>query len=202
MCVFKRLNLGGERVSAKCNINLCYIYEIYCLFKRYGRHLCDDFARVRRDLTILSVMELVMLYEPFFWVVLTKKGDFMGFVYLYDVIGGPKGGGVSLEYGAGPGGEPRPRDGIKYYSAAVTVCFKREFWGRYVRWALKKFKKYCFGRLGLKRVKAEVFARNARVKGVLAGLGFEREGVLRAETLCNGEPADVEVWGLVEKARL
>lgn len=150
-----------------------YLIEIFELFKAYKSLLCDDFSPIKQNLTPLHMAEFIAHYEPFFWVVLTKNGDFAGFIYLYDVIGA-----------------------LNPHCAAVTVCFKRKYWGKYVQYALKSFKNLCFSRLKLKKIKAEVFSSNARTKGILNTLGFEKEGILKSETLLNGEFTDVELWGL------
>jgi RimJ/RimL family protein N-acetyltransferase len=53
--------------------------------------------------------------------------------------------------------------------------------------------------LGLNRVFAEVFARNAASGRVLEKAGMRHEGTLRRHIVKWGEPVDVEVYGIVRE---
>jgi ribosomal-protein-alanine N-acetyltransferase len=73
-------------------------------------------------------------------------------------------------------------------------------WGRgYMHEALRSLIDCAFGELGLRRLEAEVDARNARSARVLTQLGFTAEGLLRERWLTRGEPCSVTVYGLLQR---
>lgn len=54
-----------------------------------------------------------------------------------------------------------------------------------------------FATLGLRRIEAEVDVRNHASARLLARLGFQREGRMRARWLVDGERRDVDMWALL-----
>jgi len=169
MCKFVKLNGLNPLAGA-----------VYDLLKAQGRYLFDDFSVLKREFGMYRVIELIEKYKPYFWAVLTENGDFMGFVYLYDII----------------------HNGEKPYNACVTVCFKPEYWGGATRCALKKFQKHCFKRLGLKKIKAEIFGGNSLVRRILKDFNFKLEGILEFESVCSGKACNIEIWAIYSRELL
>lgn len=59
---------------------------------------------------------------------------------------------------------------------------------------------YPFRQLGCLRVTASVVPENTRARRILERLGFEKEGLVRnARVSEEGEPRDVEIWGLLRE---
>jgi len=54
-----------------------------------------------------------------------------------------------------------------------------------------------FGRMGLRRIEAEVDTRNSPSARLLRRLGFTKEGVLRQRWVAKGQARDVEMYGLL-----
>jgi len=54
-----------------------------------------------------------------------------------------------------------------------------------------------FGAMGLRRLEAEVDARNRSSARLLQRLGFTKEGLLRQRWVAKGEAKDVEMFGLL-----
>ena len=72
------------------------------------------------------------------------------------------------------------------------------FWGKFVKATADKFFDYCFNTLKFKKIKAQIYPFNSRVRAILRYSGFKKDGILRGETLKNGEMADVEVYSLLK----
>jgi RimJ/RimL family protein N-acetyltransferase len=112
--------------------------------------------------------------SPYFWIITDRNFNFMGFVYLDNFVG--------------------KRNCL--FSAELTTCFDKKAWGIFTRYSAKFFLKYCFDKLGLYKVKAQIYPQNFRVKTLLKNSGFIYEATLKNETLRAGKPQDIEVYSL------
>lgn len=82
--------------------------------------------------------------------------------------------------------------------AELGFALAREHWGRrYAREALTVLLDHAFGRIGLRRIEADVDARNQGSLNTLEALGFRREGYLRQRWLVAGELQDSVLMGLL-----
>jgi len=150
--------------------NLHYIPDVERCYRRYYKYLQDDFSQSYVD----NIISLIQEKSPYFWVILDQKDIFKGFVYLDNFIGDEK----------------------TRYSAELTTCYDRKAWGIFTRYSAKFFLKACFDKLGLQKIKAQIYPDNHRVKTLLKSSGFVYETVLKNETLRGGKPQDIEVYSL------
>lgn len=157
--------------------NIQYLPQVITLYERFSRYLHDDYCLENGRSIIDFVIALVEKTSPYFWIVLDKKsGKLAGFVFLDNWTGTKN----------------------KFHSAEVTTCFKPAYWGAYTKFCAKKFIKYCFKNYKLKKLKAYVFPQNFKVKTFLKKAGFNKEAVLRSETVKNGELQDIEVFAIIK----
>ena len=160
--------------------NIQYLPPVISLYDRFSKYLSDDYANLGGSNSVDSVINLVEKANPFFWIILEEKSlEFAGFVFLENWIGTAK----------------------DYHSAEVTTCFEPKFWGNYTKKCAKKFIKYCFKKYKLKKLKAQVFEQNFKVKTLLKKSGFKKEALLKAETLKNGKLQNIEIYSIVKKQR-
>jgi RimJ/RimL family protein N-acetyltransferase len=155
------------------NINN-YFSKIALLFMYYRHFLLDDFSNPSDfgEFLLCFIKERT----PFFWVVCTKNtNEFAGFIFLDSLVGNAK----------------------QIYSAEITICFKKEFWGSFTKRVGVDFIKYCFENLNLQKIRAGIYSGNNRVKNVLKIFGFKKEGELVKETLRYGKPQNIELYGLI-----
>lgn len=97
------------------------------------------------------------------------------------VVDGEAGGGVSLI----------PGEDIERVNAEIGYWIGRKFWGRGVATdAVRGMTSYAFDTLGMRRVFAVPFARNARSARVLEKAGYVREGFMRRSAIKDGELLD------------
>lgn len=170
MFKFKKFCFDPENFDQKAILEYLEVAQLVTLYKT---HIFDDFVQKSTYETIVGICKR---YFPYFWLILRDETDEVaGFAYLYDVVGDKK----------------------SLHSACVTTCFKKSFWGAPARRAAKIFLKFCFGWLGLKKLRAECFASNRLVTGFLRDLNFKKEGILKNETIVNKKPEDLVVWGLL-----
>ncbi len=108
-----------------------------------------------------------------------ETADFCGFVYFYDVMG---------EAGKNP------------YSACVTACLRRKFWGNDAQIAAHEFLELC-QKAGIKRLKAQCFSNNPYSAKILKNAGFEREGILKKEAFVQGRAVDLALYGRIFKEK-
>ncbi len=157
--------------------NLVYIDEILKLYKKYSKFICDDYFS--SDANFLeSLLRLIKETSPYFWIILEKESnEFAGFVFLENFIGNTE----------------------KLHSAEITTCFKQKFWGNFTKKAARKFIKYCFKIINLKKLKAIIFKENVRVKMLLKSAGFKKEAILKGETFKNGKLQDIEIYSTIKK---
>lgn len=164
--------------------NLHYIPAIQACYSKYRKYLQDDFAHREDD--ICSFIEQVF---PFFWAIETQRtGEFMGFVYLDNLTGG------KMNFLSESSSAIFNKNIL--YSAELTTCFEKRAWGDFTRYSAKLFLRKCFCELGLYKVKAQIYPENFRVKTLMKSAGFEYESTLKAETLRNGKPQDIDVYAV------
>ena len=143
------------------------------LFQKYSNFISDDyFFDIWKD-EYAAFLELLEKTSPYFWII-EIENMFAGFVYLDNWIGSAK----------------------RLHSAEVTTCFNKKFWGKYPKICADIFFRYCFNLLGLKKIKAEIYSDNTRVKPLLKKCGFVKEGTLQNQTIKNGKFQDIEIYGL------
>ncbi len=172
MCKFIRLIIDRENSIFK---NTQYLSNVIFLYNRYSKYLNDDYAP---ETTYCNLVELIERTNPFFYVILeAKTGDFAGFVYLDNLIGNSK----------------------ALHSGEITVCFEQKHWGSFTRKTAICFFDYCFNKLELKKIKAQIYPFNNRVRKLLEFSGFKQDGILRGETLKYGKIEDVEVYSLLKQ---
>lgn len=169
MLKFKPVILNKEKGEYQ---NLEYIPQIMFLYKRWGRFLKDDFA-LQEDSFYEYFMDLLEELSPYFWVILCGS-EVAGFVYLENFVGNSE----------------------NLYSAEVSTCFDKKFWGKFTYYAALVFFDFCFANLGLKKIKALIYPENFRVLGLLKRAGFKKEGFLKSETMRFGRPQNIEVYSL------
>ncbi len=80
----------------------------------------------------------------------------------------------------------------------IGYALGSEHWGRgYMREALTLLIDFCFGRLKLHRLEADVDPKNNSSIKILERLGFRKEGFLRERWLVGGEVHDSLIYGLL-----
>lgn len=157
--------------------NIHYLPDVIALYERFSRYLYDDYSVENGRSMVDFVIDLVEKTSPYFWIVVNKKNEKLaGFVFLDNWTGTKN----------------------NCHSAEVTTCFNPAYWGAYTKFCAKKFIKYCFKNYKLKKLKAYVFPQNFKVKTFLKKAGFNKEAVLRSETVKNGEPQDIEVFAIIK----
>ena len=87
-------------------------------------------------------------------------------------------------------------DGISFLKSGT--CFDKRFWGDYTKVCAHIFLDYCFKKYKFKKIKALVYPENFRVKTLLKSVGFEKEALLKDETLRNGKLQDIEIYTIME----
>lgn len=170
MCRFVRLVIDRKNSYFE---NTEYLAQAMFLYIRYSKFIKDDYAP---EDTYENIVDFVEKCGMFFWIILEEEtNEFAGFVYLDNLIGNE----------------------TRIHSGELTTCFEKKFWGRFTRRAAREFLKYCFNDLGFLKIKALIYPFNVRVKTLLKSSGFEKEGVLKAETLKNNKLQDVEVYSIL-----
>lgn len=172
MYKFKKLNNGQKTPT---NADIQDFAAVVKLCNRYKFQLFDDFGCGENISLVERVANLVAEAGRHFWIIKRKCDDkFVGFVYLYDIVGGQN----------------------ALYSGTIGTCFAQEFWGQPALICGRKFLKYCFTILNFKKLKGETFTSNPFIIGFLRKLNFKLEGEMAAETLLRGKPENLFVWGL------
>lgn len=172
MIKFVKVKLNREK---KIYRNINFLENIYNLFRKYDKYLNDDY--IQQDL-LEEVFSTIERTSPFFWVILSDE-QFAGFIFLDNIIGNSE----------------------NLHSAEVTTCFEQDFWGDFTKKVGKKFIKYCFKKLKLKKLKATVFKENTRVHTLLKSIGFNFEAELKNETLKNGKSQDIQVFSIINNKK-
>ncbi len=156
--------------------NIQYLPQIISLYERFSRYLHDDYFLKNQKSSVDAVIDLIEKTSPFFWAIVDKKSEkFSGFVFLDNWVGSKD----------------------NFHSAEITTCFNPAFWGKYTKICAQKFIKYCFKKYNFKKLKACVFVQNFKVKTLLKKSGFNKEALLKAETIKRGVLQDIEVFSIV-----
>ena len=172
MCKFINLIIDRKNLNFK---NTQYLSQVAFLYSRYSKYLTDDYSSKPDFTTILNIIENS---SPLFYVILEQKtGEFAGFVYLDNLTGNS--------------------DSI--HGAEISACFEKKFWGNFTKKCALTFFAYCFTTLNLKKIKAQIYPFNHRVKALLNYCGFKKDGILRDETLKFNKLSDIETYSLTPK---
>lgn len=166
---FRKFNFDPETLDPSAI--KCFL-EILKLISKHKTKLFDDF--ISSNLS-MQVLDLINLHFPYFWVIYEIKSEkFVGFAYLYDIIG--------------------PQNQL--HTATVATCFEKSFWGKGARVAGKTFLEYVFKKLRLSKLKAESFGSNPWAANYLKALGFKKEGILKRESVVEGKEEDLITWAV------
>lgn len=149
-----------------------YFSNIAFLFMRNRIFLLDDYSNPSDFGEFLY--RFISERTPFFWVIFKDK-TFAGFVFLDNLTGNQK----------------------NIYSAELTTCFDKKFWGDFTRASAFLFLNLCFETLNLYKIKAKIYPENNRVRSILRWCNFKKEGLFTAETVHNGKFQNIEVYGLI-----
>lgn len=174
MSSFKPLLIN---IEDKNFINPEDLTRLFFLYLRYSKYLDDDFAADGRSL-LKYFTDNINKLSPYFWIVFddeTRKPA--GFVYLDKITG----------------------DSKTLHNAEVSACFYKEFWGRFTYETAKIFFNFCFEKLGLIKIKAQIYPQNFIVKTILKKCGFKKEGYLKSETISGGKLQDIELYSLIKE---
>ena len=147
-----------------------YFEQALFLYIKFSKYLDDDYA-----LNNQSVLDYFynLASTTLFFIIL--EGDTVsGFVYLDNIIG----------------------DSDRLHSAELTTCFDKRFWGDYTKMCAQIFLNNCFQIYGFKKIKASVYPDNFRVKTLLKAAGFNKEALLKNETLRKNKLQDIEVYSI------
>ncbi len=173
MIKFKKIKIDKQKNIFQ---NIQYLGKIYNLIKKYNNYLNDDYYSTY-DL-FEAIINLVIQTSPFFWVILQNE-EFVGFVYLENLIGNKK----------------------HLHSAEIVTAFKRKFWGKTTKICAKKFITYCFKKLKFRKLKAVVFKENFRTEAILKSCKMELEAELKAETIKNKRLQDIKIYSIIRGKR-
>lgn len=169
---FVKVNLDTAKNSFE---NISLFPDIVELLKEYHDRLFDDYSGFSEESASQKTLELINRTAPCFWAVLERNtGEFAGIVFLDGWVGSK----------------------TSVHSASVTTCFRKKFWGKFTKQVAKLFARYVFKKYRLKKLRAQVFAFNNNVCGLLRRAGFVHEATLRAETIVREELTDLKVFGL------
>jgi RimJ/RimL family protein N-acetyltransferase len=152
-----------------------YFEQALFLYIKYSKFLDDDFAQ--SQFPVYDYFFKLASSKLFF--VIVENDIVSGFVYLDNFIG----------------------DNKTIHSAEITTCFDKRFWGDYTKICAKIFLDYCFLKYGLIKIKALVYPENFRVKTLLKFAGFEKEALLKGETMRNGKLQDIEVYSKIRRMK-
>lgn len=150
-----------------------YFEQALFLYIKYSKFLDDDYAQ--NNIPVYDYFFDLVQRTLFF--VIVEKDVVSGFVYLDNIIG----------------------DAERFHSAELTTCFDKRYWGDYTKICAGIFLNYCFEHYGFKKIKALVYPENFRVKTLLKSAGFEKEALLKDETLRNNKLQDIEVYSIIRK---
>ncbi|MBO6088660.1 GNAT family N-acetyltransferase [bacterium] len=147
-----------------------YFEQALFLYSKFSKFLDDDYAR--NGNSIYEYFENLVKYTSPFFYVIVENNQVAGFVYLSNIIG----------------------DSNHLHTAELTTCFDKKYWGDYTKLCASIFINFCFKKLGFKKIKALVYPDNFRVKTLLKFAGFQKEGLLKGETLRNNKLQDIEIY--------
>ena len=171
MCKFVKLII--DRKNSRYE-NTRYLSNVMFLYSRYAKFLNDDYAP---EANYMNLLDLIEKCGELFYVVLNREDeDFAGFIYLDNPIGNSE----------------------RLHSCEITACIEKKYWGNFNKKLSVEFFGYCFNTLGLRKIKAQIYPFNNRVRSILKYSGFQKDGILRGETLKCGKLQDVEVYSLLK----
>jgi RimJ/RimL family protein N-acetyltransferase len=162
MCKFIQLNSPANFSFVHC------IPKVKRLFIKYFGYIQDDFSCVK------NINDYIFSLRPFFWLILDYDENFMGFVYLDNIVGGNN----------------------EMFSAELTTVFEPAAWGSFTRYSAKIFLKKCFDELNLQKITANIYPDNYRVKNLLKDAGFTYETTLKNATKRNGKFQDIDIYAI------
>lgn len=88
----------------------------------------------------------------------------------------------------------------EFRRATLGYCFTEEAWGHgFATEAAGALLAWAFPTMDLNRVHAEADTRNIASVRVLEKLGFRREGMMREDTIVEGEVSDSFIFGLLRR---
>lgn len=152
-----------------------YFEQALFLYKKYSKYLNDDFG-VFDENYVSNFLQLIIRTSPYFWVIV-EEDSVSGFVFLDNIIGDTK----------------------TSHSAELTTCFDKNFWGDYTKKCATAFLKFVFEVYKFEKIKALVFPDNFRVKTLLKYSGFEKEALLKGETIRGGDLQDIEIYSIFKE---
>lgn len=164
-----------EPISAKKNINTEYYKDILKLIHKHKNVLLDDYLPQNAE----DLINLIDDLYPWFFIMF-KHHDFLGYMYCHTWYG----------------------DKERKHSCYLTSAAIKRFYGKDTRKVLCLFCNYLFDALGLVKVRAEVKKENALCIKLLEDCRFKKEGYLKSNTLLNGKPQDMLVYGKINPAYL
>lgn len=147
-----------------------YFEQALLLYIRYSSFLEDDYAYDNLPVNIYFE-NLIKRTYPFFFIIV-EQDEVAGIVYLDNIIG----------------------DSTRFHSAELVTCFSKKYWGNYTKLCANIFMHYCFNIWGFKKIKALIYPENFRIKALLKFAGFEKEALLKGETMRNNKMQDIEVY--------
>lgn len=145
-----------------------YFEQALFLYIKYSKFLDDDYAQ---DNIPLYTYFFNLIEKTLFYVII-ENDEVSGFVYLDNIIG----------------------DSKRFHSAELTTCFDKRYWGDYTKKCAEMFLEHCFKKYKFRKIKALVYPENYRVKTLMKSAGFEKEALLKGETLRNNRLQDIEIY--------
>lgn len=156
--------------------NISYLPKVVSLVERYRNLLFDDYFLDCNESVSDSLVSFIAKTMPYFWIITVNNGEMIGFVYLDDWTG----------------------SSTKRHSAAVTTCISPEYWGKFTKFAGKRFVKYVFKHYKLKKLRAQVYSTNTNAVALLKKLGFSYEATLKSETIVRSNPIDIDLYSIIK----
>ena len=156
--------------------NATYIPDIANLLLANCDELFDTFFDFNEENKVTKTIELIRSYAPQFWAIVNPKTlELAGVVYLYDWVGNDK----------------------LWFSAKVSTCFERKYWGKFAHRAGKLFLRYAFAKYRFVKICAEVFEQNRYPIAILTKLGFKEEYRKPGATVAKHLPTAICGYGLI-----
>lgn len=154
------------------NMYECFDYfdQILLLYLRYSKFLDDDYAYDSLPVNIYFE-NLIKRTSPYFFVI-AEGNEAAGFVYLDNFTGNSQ----------------------KLHCAELVTCISKKYWGEYTKKCAEIFIPFCLNVLNLKKIKTLVYPENFRTKALLKFAGFEKEALLKGETMRNNKMQDIEIY--------
>lgn len=176
----QRLPLEFKRIILRHDLNICenteYLPKIFDLYSRYTENLEDDFSPLHKSFE--NFLDFAEKISPHIYAVFYEN-NLCGVIFLENFTG----------------------DTENLYSAEVSICIKRKYWGKTALYISEIFKKYCFDVLKITKLKALIYPQNKLVKRLLNKCGFKKEAVLISETVKNSKPQNIEIYSVFNNSK-